>query len=121
MFGFGPASGVLGRNGIERGRLGFDVADFGNGGSESSSDVSPGINNATTFWTSWVFCKCIRFWRAIPWAELCTHVNTKPVRRRCVCDYVNSQISNILNRAMSISYKSNGTENIPRSQWHGFS
>lgn len=60
MLGFGPASGVLGRSGIERGRLGFEVADFGNGGSESSSGVSPGINKATTFWMSWVFCKCIR-------------------------------------------------------------
>lgn len=46
-------------SGIERGRLGFDVADVGKGGSERRDGVMPGIRRATTFLMERVFwCIC---------------------------------------------------------------
>lgn len=54
-FGGGPASGVLGKSGIDNGIWGFTVADVGSGGSDKTSDVKPGMSSATTFSMSGAF------------------------------------------------------------------
>jgi hypothetical protein len=48
MKGMSQGDSGVGR-GIERGRLGFDVADVGRGGNERRGGVMPGIKRATTF------------------------------------------------------------------------
>jgi hypothetical protein len=62
MKGMSQGDSGIGR-GIERGRLGFEVADVGRGGSESRGAVMPGIKRATTFLIERVFwCNFERFW-----------------------------------------------------------
>lgn len=55
------AEGSRGSSGIERGRLGFCVADVGIGGSERRSGVRPGTRSATTFWMVLAFYPMFRF------------------------------------------------------------
>lgn len=90
-------------SGIESGIFGLTVAEVGRGGRASVEGRIPGMRSVTTFSIDRACWTDDSQNHDSEMKVVKTYLDLDPVRRRCICNYVQHQISNILRRRRRVN------------------